>query len=91
MIGTPILSVDSPSGWDVNAGPVSKNSINPQVNISLSAPKPSIKHFNGRNFLGGRFIPQSIIEEFNLRLPEYPNEEFILEFSLDDVIFDEQE
>jgi len=87
-MGTPILSVDSPSGWDVNRGPISENSINPQVNISLSVPKPSIKHFNGRNFLGGRFIPQSIIEEFNLCLPQYPNEEFILEFSLDDVIFE---
>ena len=33
---TPILSVDSPSGWDVNLGPIDENSINPQVLISLS-------------------------------------------------------
>ncbi|CAG5099051.1 Oidioi.mRNA.OKI2018_I69.XSR.g16204.t3.cds [Oikopleura dioica] len=85
---TPILSVDSPSGWDVNLGPIDENSINPQVLISLSAPKPSIRHFKGRNFLGGRFLPRSIVDDFNLQLPEYPNEEMIVEFSLADMTFE---
>lgn len=55
----PILSVDIPSGWDVEngasaGGPV----IMPDVLVSLTAPKEGARNFKGRHFLGGRFIPR---------------------------------
>ena len=68
---TPILSVDVPSGWHVENGPLLPNSefsalfikklvvlgISPSINLSLSAPKPCLKFFKGENYLGGRFLP----------------------------------
>jgi len=85
----PILSVDVPSGWNVDSGPLDAiPCFHPAVNISLSAPKPCIKSFRGQNFLGGRFIPADLASEYNLRLPQYPAEEQIVKFELADVDFD---
>ncbi|KAG8755868.1 hypothetical protein FRC14_003593 [Serendipita sp. 396] len=64
----PIVSVDIPSGWDVENGPVEREVadkegqkvdqvLNPEVLVSLTAPKLGVKHFRGRHFLGGRFVP----------------------------------
>ncbi|KAG8787766.1 hypothetical protein FRC15_007920 [Serendipita sp. 397] len=64
----PIVSVDIPSGWDVENGPVEREVadkegqkvdqvLNPGVLVSLTAPKLGVKHFRGRHFLGGRFVP----------------------------------
>ena len=74
------MSVDVPSGWHVENGPVAPNSIMPAINLSLSAPKPCIKHFTGVNFLGGRFLPPGIVDEYNLKLPVYPEQEQIVQF-----------
>ncbi|KAL5256163.1 hypothetical protein ACHWQZ_G011397 [Mnemiopsis leidyi] len=49
----PIASVDVPSGWEVEEG--SPNGIQPDVLISLTAPKLCAKQFRGRHhWLGGR-------------------------------------
>lgn len=67
----PIVSVDIPSGWNVESGrqplftspdkegrsePV--ETIDPAVLISLTAPKEGVKAYTGRHWLGGRFVPE---------------------------------
>lgn len=56
--GLPVVSVDIPSGWDVERGNEGGVGLNPDVLISLTAPKQGVKAFTGRHFLGGRFIPK---------------------------------
>ncbi len=68
----PIVSVDVPSGWDVDKGNPSQEGLDPSMLVSLTAPKLSSMHFHGRHFLGGRFVPPSIISKFKLTLPNYP-------------------
>ncbi|EGY21266.1 yjeF-like protein [Verticillium dahliae VdLs.17] len=53
----PVTSVDAPSSWDIEEGPPKTglgSSFNPTVLVSLTAPKPLVKHFQGRHFVGGR-------------------------------------
>lgn len=52
----PIVSVDIPSGWDVEKGNAAGVGLEPDVLISLTAPKEGSKEFKGRHFLGGRFV-----------------------------------
>ena len=54
----PIVSVDIPSGWDVEKGNAAGVGLNPDVLISLTAPKEGVRGFKGRHFLGGRFVPR---------------------------------
>lgn len=47
--------------------------INNIFQVSLTAPKLCAKKFCGsHHFLGGRFVPPSIVDKFNLHLPSYP-------------------
>ena len=57
----PIVSVDIPSGWDVEQGNESGRGINPDVLISLTAPKEGVRRFTGRHFLGGRFVTKYVL------------------------------
>ncbi|CAH1764736.1 1231_t:CDS:2, partial [Entrophospora sp. SA101] len=50
------IFVDIPSAWDVEKGNVDNVGFTPSMLISLTAPKLGVKQFNGRHFLGGRFI-----------------------------------
>lgn len=52
----PIVSVDIPSGWDVEKGNIFGVGLRPNVLISLTAPKEGVKDFRGRHFVGGRFV-----------------------------------
>ena len=54
--GLPIVSVDIPSGWDVEKGNAAGVGLNPDVLVSLTAPKEGSREFKGRHFLGGRFV-----------------------------------
>lgn len=56
--GLPIVSVDIPSGWDVEEGRPEGTGLNPDVLLSLTAPKEGVRRFKGRHFLGGRFVPK---------------------------------
>lgn len=73
--GLPIVSVDIPSGWDVEKGKITFDvkdvdngeggakpftGLEPDVLISLTAPKLGVKDFKGRHFLGGRFVSRYI-------------------------------
>jgi hydroxyethylthiazole kinase-like uncharacterized protein yjeF len=70
---TPIVSVDVPSGWDVENGPPDDKSMHlePETLISLTAPKITASKFNGVHFLGGRFVPPSIVNKYNITVPKY--------------------
>jgi hydroxyethylthiazole kinase-like uncharacterized protein yjeF len=57
----PIVSVDIPSGWDVEKGNNLGVGLKPDVLVSLTAPKEGVKGFTGRHFLGGRFVPKWVI------------------------------
>jgi NAD(P)H-hydrate epimerase len=67
----PILSVDIPSGWDVEKGNVTNLGINPHVLVSLSAPKPCSQYFTGLHYLGGRFVPPKLAAELQFEVPHY--------------------
>ncbi|KAF3939730.1 hypothetical protein ABW19_dt0208024 [Dactylella cylindrospora] len=67
----PVTSVDAPSSWDIETGPPTTGpgkDFMPATLVSLTAPKPLAKHFKGRHFLGGRFIPPNLAEKYNLKL-----------------------
>ncbi|KAJ3882520.1 YjeF N-terminal domain-like protein [Lentinula edodes] len=75
----PIVSVDIPSGWDVEEGKIERIGLQSDVLVSLTAPKLGVRSFNGRHFLGGRFIPKTLEEKYQLNLPEYPGSDQIVE------------
>jgi NAD(P)H-hydrate epimerase len=59
----PVLSVDAPSSWDIEHGPPDSGpgkGFHPEALISLTAPKPLVKLFKGRHFVGGRQVLASI-------------------------------
>ena len=69
----PIVSVDVPSGWDVDCGDTTGDGIRPQCLVSLSAPKLCAASFTGEHhFLGGRFVPPALAEKYGLCLPPFP-------------------
>ncbi|KAJ2717267.1 hypothetical protein H4R19_000019 [Coemansia spiralis] len=66
----PIVSVDIPSGWDVEAGDRTGTGLRPDMLVSLTAPKLCAAGFQGRfHYLGGRFVPPSMANR--LGLPSY--------------------
>ncbi len=76
----PIISIDVPSGWDVEKGPINNDSIQPECVISLTAPKQCMKHFQGKyHFLGGRFLPKAMQEKYKIIIPDYPTCEQIVQ------------
>jgi len=75
----PIVSVDIPSGWDVEKGNEHNIGLQPDVLISLTAPKEGVKEFKGKHFLGGRFISKKMEKKYQLNLPEYPGFDQIVE------------
>ncbi|XP_050432575.1 NAD(P)H-hydrate epimerase [Adelges cooleyi] len=71
----PICSIDVPSGWSIEGIP-DDGGINPELLISLTAPKDCAKNFKGKyHFLGGRFVPKQLEDEYKLNLPTYPGTE----------------
>ena len=81
-----MLSVDAPSSWDIESGPPEQgpgSKFMPEALISLTAPKPCVKHYTGRHFLGGRFLTKSIAEKYGLDLPQYPGIDQIVEVGVD--------
>lgn len=70
-------AVLSSSGWD--AEEPSQDGINPEVLISLTAPKKCAVSFSGKHFLAGRFLPYDIQKKYDLNLPDYPGTDCIIE------------
>jgi len=78
----PVTSVDAPSSWNIEDGPPSSgpgSSFNPAVLVSLTAPKPLVKYFKGRHFIGGRFVSPDIQKKYDLYLPEYEGIDQVVE------------
>lgn len=53
----PVTSVDAPSSWNIESGKPNEGpgkGFEPTVLVSLTAPKPLVKGFGGRHFVGGR-------------------------------------
>ena len=67
----PTFSVDIPSGWDVNDGDIHLTNFNPNAVISLTAPKLCTRTFMGTHYVGGRFVPSSLVKSFDLKIPDY--------------------
>lgn len=75
----PLASIDIPSGWDVEQGS-STDGLQPDMLISLTAPKKSASLFRGRyHFLGGRFVPPGLERKYQLNLPQYPGTDCVLQ------------
>ncbi|KAK8104390.1 YjeF protein [Apiospora kogelbergensis] len=80
----PVTSVDAPSSWNIEEGPPKSgvgSSFMPEFLISLTAPKPLVKHFHGRHFVGGRFVSPSIAKKYDFEVPEYQGLDQIAETS----------
>ncbi|XP_028911659.1 NAD(P)H-hydrate epimerase [Ornithorhynchus anatinus] len=79
-VTVPIASIDVPSGWDVEKG--SAEGLQPDLLVSLTAPKMSARFFTGRyHYLGGRFVPPALAEKYQLALPPYPGTDCVLRLS----------
>ncbi|KAG8525733.1 uncharacterized protein KY384_000493 [Bacidia gigantensis] len=78
----PVLAVDAPSSWSIEDGPPKEGpgaKFMPQTLVSLTAPKPLVRRFGGRHFMGGRFLPPSVAEKYGLDYPTYPGVDQIVE------------
>lgn len=77
-----LVSVDVPSSWNVDGGDMTEEGsgkFQPDVLISLTAPKLSSKQFKGRHFVGGRFLPPGLAEKYGIRMPPYPGVSQVME------------
>ncbi|KAL2398304.1 NAD(P)H-hydrate epimerase [Exophiala dermatitidis] len=84
----PVLAVDIPSSWDVEAGPPEQGQLGsefmPQYLVSLTAAKPCVKHFKGqRHFIGGRFLSTDVASKYGLDVPLYEGVDQIAEVPVD--------
>ena len=79
--GCKILSVDVPSGWDVNEGDVTQSGFVPDAVISLTAPKECMRTYQGQHFVGGRFLPPALADKYKVRMPPYPGVSQVLQIS----------
>lgn len=78
----PVTSVDAPSSWDIEDGPPKSglgSTFMPATLVSLTAPKPLVKHFTGRHFVGGRFVPPFIAKKYDFEMPQYQGIDQVVE------------
>ena len=77
-----VTAVDAPSGWDVESGPPKEgpgSRLRPGALVSLTAPKPLVKHFHGRHFVGGRFLSKEVADKYEIDIPPYEGVEQVVE------------
>lgn len=67
----PVLSVDIPSGWDVDQGDIYNTNFKPNALISLTLPKLCSQLYDGKHYIGGRFVSTKMAKDFNIKLPNY--------------------
>jgi NAD(P)H-hydrate epimerase len=63
-----LISIDSPSGWDVDEGPKTEDYLDPDMLISLTYPKLCSKYLKptSQHYCGGRFISKKFASEFGI-------------------------
>lgn len=82
----PVVSIDIPSGWDVERGDTKGMGFQPHTLVSLTAPKLCSVHFTGQNhYLGGRFLPPKLAEKYDLDLPRYEGVSQILKLDHEEI------
>lgn len=82
-----VLSVDVPSGWDVEKGKPDAGEagrFSPAAVISLTAPKAwadvaNAQGWSGSHYLGGRFLNREIAARFGIEVPSYSGIQQVLE------------
>ncbi|KAI1198225.1 YjeF N-terminal domain-containing protein [Nemania serpens] len=82
----PITSVDAPSSWDIETGPPRVglgSKFNPTYLVSLTAPKPLVRHFKGRHFIGGRFVSPAVAKKYDFEVPNYQGVDQFAEVGVD--------
>jgi len=68
------------SGWDVEKE--DPDGIQPEVLISLTAPKFCAASFKGKaHYLVGRYVPPDLIRKYQLILPDYPGPEMCVDLT----------
>ncbi|CRH01328.1 pyridoxal 5'-phosphate synthase, putative [Plasmodium relictum] len=67
----PVVSIDVPSGSQIDSGDTCSLCIDSEMNISLMLPKQGLKNYKKKHYLGGRFLPNSIIKKYNLKVPQF--------------------
>lgn len=74
---TPIVSVDVPTGWDVDKGPIDKKyNIQPAILVSLTVPKPCSEHIDEKrtkHYVGGRFVSREFANKYGFEPFAYEN------------------
>ncbi|SCO93975.1 pyridoxal 5'-phosphate synthase, putative [Plasmodium malariae] len=71
----PVVSIDVPSGTNIDSGDTTSSLfVHSEMNISLMLPKEGLKNYQKKHYLGGRFIPTSIIKKYNLKVPPFPGD-----------------
>ncbi|KAL9056496.1 MAG: hypothetical protein Q9162_002871 [Coniocarpon cinnabarinum] len=82
----PVLAVDAPSSWDVEKGPPPEGEVGhqymPGALVSLTAPKPCVKFFKGRHFVGGRFLGKEVADRYGIDVPAYQGGEQVVELGV---------
>lgn len=71
----------APIGWNVDMGDVMNVGFQPDVLVSLTAPKLCSKNFRQRHFVGGRFLPLSLAEKYHIQMPPYPGVSQVMEIT----------
>ncbi|KAI9702540.1 MAG: hypothetical protein M1836_001020 [Candelina mexicana] len=82
----PVTSVDAPSSWNIEDGPPSSGpgkDFHPAALVSLTAPKPLVKWFKGRHFVGGRFVTPQIATKYDLDVPRYEGVDQVVEIDVE--------
>lgn len=82
LANIPLLSIDIPSGWDVDNGFVKGGVREPDVLVSLTAPKPVVNHLNLEkvvHYVGGRFIGKDFAEKFGIEIFDYKGYDQVVE------------
>ncbi|MFT7818763.1 yjeF N-terminal domain-containing protein 3-like isoform X2, partial [Arapaima gigas] len=77
QVKIPTASVDMPSGWDVEEP--REDGLQPEMLMSLSAPKKCAANFSGRHFVAGRFLPYDIQKKYDLNLPPFPSTDCLVQ------------
>ncbi|CAK7271462.1 hypothetical protein SEPCBS119000_004619 [Sporothrix epigloea] len=78
----PVTSVDAPSSWNIEDGPPRSgvgSTFHPAFLVSLTAPKPLVRHFRGRHFIGGRFVAPSVALKYDFDVPQYSGIDQVVE------------
>lgn len=77
----PIVSIDIPSGWDVELGNINGHGLEPSLLISLTYPKKCAANFKGKHYIGGRFLPDFIAKKYEIPAPTFPNGDQFVEIT----------